>query len=53
MSKKEPVERLETTLTLKKKNGVTVSVRTVCGSWSFMQKFLSDFENTILNDKNG
>lgn len=45
-------ERLETTLTLKKANGVTISVSTVCGSWNFTQKFLSDFENTFLNDNN-
>jgi hypothetical protein len=50
---KKPIERLETTLSLKKENGVTVMVSTVCGSWKYMQKFLNDFENTLLKSNNG
>jgi hypothetical protein len=51
--KDKQIERLETTLTLKKKNGSIVTVSTVCGSWKYMQKFLSDFENTLLKGNNG
>ena len=45
--------RLETTLTLKKGNGVTVTISTVCGNWEAVQNFLSDFENTLLKGNDG
>lgn len=49
----KPKERLETVLSWTNENGVTVTVSTVCGSWEYMQKFLSDFESTLLKGKNG
>ncbi|MGA2683178.1 MAG: hypothetical protein ABSF44_15430 [Candidatus Bathyarchaeia archaeon] len=53
MAEEKPKERLETVLSITKENGVTVTVSTVCGSWEYMQKFLSDFENSFLKGKNG
>ena len=50
---REKKARLETTLFLKKDNGVTITVSTVCGNWESMQKFLSDFENTLLKGNDG
>ena len=44
---------LETILTLKKGNGVTITVSTVCDDWENMQKFISDFENTLLKGNDG
>jgi hypothetical protein len=53
VTEKKPTERLEAVLSMTKENGVTVTVSTVCGSWEYMQKFLSDFENTLQKGKNG
>lgn len=55
MTEKEdkPKERLETVLSITNENGVTVTVSTVCGNWEYMQKFINDFENTLLKGKNG
>jgi len=53
MSEKEEKARLETVLTLKKPNGMGIQVSTVCGDWENVQKFISDFENTLLKGNNG
>jgi hypothetical protein len=53
MSEEKNLQRLDTTLIFEKKNGVKITVSTVCGGWDNMQKFLSDFENTLLKGNNG
>lgn len=50
---KKPNYRLDVSLSLKKENGVTVNISAKCADWELMQKFLNDFENTILTGKDG
>lgn len=51
--KEEPNYRLDVTLSIKRENGVMVNVSTRCADWELVQKFLNDFENTLLKGKNG
>jgi alkylhydroperoxidase family enzyme len=51
--KEEPNYCLDVTLSIKRKSGVTVNISTRCSNWNFMQKFLNDFENTLLKGKDG
>ena len=50
---KKPNYRLDVSLSLKRESGVTVNISTKCADWELMQKFLSDFENTLLKGNNG
>ena len=50
---KKPDYRLDVTLSVKQKNGIIINVSTKCADWELMQKFLNDFENTLLKGKNG
>ena len=45
--------RLDVTLSTKRKNGVIVNISTKCADWELMQKFLNDFQDTLLKGKNG
>jgi hypothetical protein len=40
-------------LSLKQANGMTIEVSTWCADWEMTQKFLSQFENTLLKGNNG
>jgi hypothetical protein len=51
--KEKPFYRLDVTLSIKRKNGVMLSVSSNCADWELVQKFLSDFENTLLKGNNG
>jgi hypothetical protein len=51
--KKKPSYRLDVALSVKRKNGITINVSTRCADWELMQKFLNDFENTLLKGNNG
>jgi hypothetical protein len=52
---KEPVKNahLDVTLQLKNENGILIEISTKCDTWKNMQKFLNDFENTLLKGNNG
>ena len=52
-NKKTKNYHLTVKLAAKRESGVTVEVSAVCADWEFMQKFLSDFENTLLKGNNG
>ncbi len=52
VEQKEGVAPLETSLTLEKKNGVKITVTTVCGGWKNVEKFLNQFEDTLLKGNN-
>lgn len=45
--------RLDVTLSIKRKNGMVINVSTRCADWELTQKFISDFENTLLKGNNG
>jgi hypothetical protein len=45
-------DNLDVTLQTKKENGVLITVSTKCATWTLMQKFLNDFENTLLKGNN-
>jgi hypothetical protein len=53
MVDKEALARLNVTLTMKRKNGAALTVSTLCGAWAEVEKFLSDFEDTLLKGNNG
>jgi hypothetical protein len=50
---KEKNYRLNVALTVQQKNGVTITVSTECSNWELVQKFLSDFQNTLLKGNDG
>jgi hypothetical protein len=50
---KKPNYQLDVTLSIKRENGVTISVSARCADWELVQKFLNDFENTLLKGNNG
>ncbi len=53
MTEEKKLDNLDVTLQFKKENGVIVTVSAKCGYWENMQKFLSDFENTLLKGNDG
>ena len=53
MAEKEKNYNLTVNLSVKKKNGLTVEVSAWCADWEMMQKFINDFENTLLKGNNG
>ena len=40
-------------LSAKRENGMTIAVSTWCADWKMMQKFISEFENTLLKGSKG
>ena len=51
--KKEPIRvNVDVTLQTKRENGVVVTVSSRCETWEKMQKFLNDYENTLLKGNN-
>ena len=54
MAKQEkPNYNLTVKLSAKRKNGLTVEVSTWCADWELTQKFINQFENTLLKGNNG
>ena len=53
MEETKKLDNLDVTLQMKRENGVIVTVSVKCSTWDKMQKFLSDFENTLLKGNNG
>lgn len=53
MPKKTENFNLTVNLSVKRENGLTIQVSTWCANWAMMQKFISDFENTLLKGNNG
>jgi len=51
--KEKPNYNLTVKLSVKKENGLVVEISSWCADWGMMQKFISDFENTLLKGKNG
>jgi hypothetical protein len=51
--KDEKKHHLNSTLSFTKENGITLTISSMCGDWESMQKFLNDFEDTLLKGKNG
>lgn len=51
--KKAKNYNLTVNLSVKRENGVTIEISTWCANWKTAQKFISDFENTLLKGKNG
>ncbi len=51
--KTEKNANLAVKLSTQTKNGVNIEVSTKCDTWELMQKFLSDFQNTLLKGNNG
>jgi hypothetical protein len=51
--KEKPNYNLNVKLTAKQKSGMTIEVSTWCADWELMQKFISEFENTLLKGNNG
>lgn len=44
---------LSVELQFKKQNGILVTAQAKCDTWEQMQKFLNDFEHTLLKGNNG
>lgn len=49
---KKKIDNLDVTLQIQRENRVLVTVSTRCSTWERMQKFLNDFENTLLKGNN-
>ncbi len=52
-NKKTENYNLTVKLSAKRGNGVTIEVSTWCADWEMTQKFLSQFEDTLLKGNNG
>jgi hypothetical protein len=50
---KKKLDNLDVTLQTTKQNGIIITVSTKCSTWELTQKFLNDFENTLLKGNNG
>jgi len=53
MTEKSKNYNLTVKLSAKRENGVVVEVTTWCADWELMQKFISEFESTLLKGNNG
>jgi hypothetical protein len=53
LTEQKPNYNLTVKLATKKENGLSIEVSSWCADWKMMQKFISDFENTLLKGNNG
>lgn len=53
MTEKTAKADLNTTITVKRDNGMTITIATVCDTWADAEKFIKDSEDNLLKGNNG